>query len=203
MMAKTLFTKLIILIAWNHFASADEHGDTRCSCKCPDAEAVLGSHIVDITYPNRRVYINSSVSALDCNCKHVVVPVLGLDMEQTDRFCPRCACKHETRSVMTIKVVVGIIIWVLSMLALYVMYLVFVDPMFRPGLRRPNISYQEHQNENDNFENLNDENVLNATQMSSIRPRNMVSKVKNDQKKWKRQVELQRTTVYDRHSMLN
>ena len=43
----------------------------------------------------------------------------------------RCACKHETRSVMTIKVVVGIIIWVLSMLALYMMYLVFVDPMFR------------------------------------------------------------------------
>ena len=74
-----------------------------------------------------------------------------------------------------------------------------------PRLRRSNISYQEQQNENDNFENLNDENVVrgNVTQMSSIRPRNMVSKVKSDQQKWKKQVEQQRTTVYDRHSMLN
>ena len=76
---------------------------------------------------------------------------------------------------------------------------------FRPRLRRGNISYQEHQNE-DNLENLNDENVSspsNATQLNSIRPRNVVSKVKNDQKKWKKQVELQRSTVYDRHTMLN
>ena len=32
---------------------------------------------------------------------------------------------------MTIKVVVGIIIWILSMLFIYMIYLVFVDPMFR------------------------------------------------------------------------
>ena len=43
----------------------------------------------------------------------------------------RCYCQHETRSVMTIKVVVGIIIWLLSCLILYMIYLLFVDPMFR------------------------------------------------------------------------
>ena len=63
--------------------------DTRCSCKCPDAEAILGVDVVDTNYPNRRIYINSSVSALDCNCGQVVVPVLGLTREQEDKFCPR------------------------------------------------------------------------------------------------------------------
>ena len=77
---------------------------------------------------------------------------------------------------------------------------------FRPKLRRAaNISYQEQQNENE--ESFNDENVVNSNStpipMSSIRPRSVVSKVKDDQKKWKRNVELQRSTVYDRHSMLN
>lgn len=32
---------------------------------------------------------------------------------------------------MTIKVVVGLIIWVLSLLLIYLLYLVFVDPVFR------------------------------------------------------------------------
>lgn len=113
--------------------------DTRCSCKCPDAEAILGPSQVDTSYPNRRVYINSTVSAPDCDCDHVVVPVLGLDNNQKDMFCPRCYCQHETRSVMTIKVVVGIIIWVLAMLFVYMIYLVFVDPMFR--LVKPSIIY--------------------------------------------------------------
>ena len=112
----------------------EDFGDTRCSCKCPDAEAILGD-VIDTNYPHRRVYINSTVSAPDCDCEHVVVPVLGLDRgeskELKDRFCPRCICKHETRSVMTIKVVVGIILWIFAMLFIYMIYLVCVDPMFR------------------------------------------------------------------------
>ena len=63
-----------------HQSHAEDFGDTRCSCKCPDAEAVLGQ-VIDTDYPNRRVYINSSVSAPNCDCEHVVVPVLGLDAE--------------------------------------------------------------------------------------------------------------------------
>lgn len=118
-----------------NFLFPPDHVDSRCSCKCPDAEAILGADVVDINYPNRRIYINSSVTALDCNCGQVVVPVLGLTREQEDKFCPRCYCQHETRSVMTIKVVVGIIIWILSCLLLYMIYLIFVDPMFRLGIQ--------------------------------------------------------------------
>ena len=71
-------------------------------------------------------------------------------------------------------------------------------------MRRANNTYQQQTNE-DNMESFNDENVdqRNSTQLSNIRPRSVVNKVKNDQEKWKRQVELQRTSVYDRHTMLN
>ena len=74
----------------------------------------------------------------------------------------------------------------------------------RPRLRRANNTYQQQTNE-DNMESFNDENVdqRNSTQLSNIRPRSVVNKVKSDQEKWKRQVELQRTSVYDRHTMLN
>ena len=55
------------------------------------------------------------------------------------------------------------------------------------------------------MESFNDENVdlANSTQLNQLRPRSVVNKVKNDQEKWKRQVELQRSSVYDRHTMLN
>ena len=110
--------------------SLEDHYDTRCSCKCPNAESIFGNEISP-DYPNRKVYINSKVNASECTCQNVVRPLLGLSEEQTEKFCPRCNCQHETRSVMTIKVVVGLIIWVLSLLLIYLLYLVFVDPVFR------------------------------------------------------------------------
>jgi len=200
-----MITALLALLALSsHWARAEDHYDTRCSCKCPNAESIFGRDEINLDYPNRKVYINSAVNASECTCQNVVRPLLGLDEEQMEKFCPRCNCQHETRSVMTIKVVVGLIIWVLSLLLIYLIYLVFVDPVFRPRLRRGNTSYQQHTNE-DHLESFNDENVNlgNSTQLSQLRPRSVVNKVKSDQEKWKRQVELQRSSVYDRHSMLN
>ena len=53
---------------------------TRCSCKCPEAAFVDPDIKTD--WAKRKVYINSTVAAADCDCEHVVVPVLGLDQEQ-------------------------------------------------------------------------------------------------------------------------
>ena len=75
------------------------------------------------------------VNASECTCENVVMPLLMLNDEQVEKFCPRCNCQHETRSVITIKVVVGLIIWILSLLLIYLVYLVFVDPVFRLGKR--------------------------------------------------------------------
>jgi hypothetical protein len=46
------------------------------------------------------------VQASNCDCEHVVKPVLDLTQDQVDKLCPRCQCKHEERSTITIKVVV-------------------------------------------------------------------------------------------------
>ena len=129
---------------------------------------------------------------------------------KVDKFCPRCVCKHETRSVTTIKVVVIIILWVMSILIIYLAFLVCVDPMlggkgFRPSARSN--PYQQHEDE----DSINDDsasNIDNSTPMSqynrgSLGPRSVVNRVRSDQERWKRQVEIQRSSVYDRHTMLN
>ena len=110
---------------------SSDHYDTRCSCKCPNAESIFEQEEINIDYPNRKVYISSTVNESHCTCENVVRPLLRLNDEQVEKFCPRCNCQHETRSVLTIKVVVGLIIWILSLLLIYLVYLVFVDPVFR------------------------------------------------------------------------
>ena len=54
--------------------------DTRCSCKCPEAETL--DPPINIDWPGRKIYINSTVSPTDCDCEHVVQPVLVLTQEQ-------------------------------------------------------------------------------------------------------------------------
>ena len=127
----------LLLLYYNYCNSpiSSDHYDTRCSCKCPDAESIFEQGEINIAYPNRKVYINSMVNASECTCENVVMPLLMLNDEQVEKFCPRCNCQHETRSVITIKVVVGLIIWILSLLLIYLVYLVFVDPVFRLGKR--------------------------------------------------------------------
>ena len=115
----------------HHLPPSSDHYDTRCSCKCPNAESIFEQGEINVDYPNRKVYISSTVNASECTCENVVRPLLRLNDEQVEKFCPRCNCQHETRSVLTIKVVVGLIIWILSLLLIYLIYLVFVDPVFR------------------------------------------------------------------------
>jgi len=190
--------------------NAYDHVDNRCSCKCPEAETLDPD--IQIDWPGRKIYINSTVSPTDCDCEHVVQPVLGLDKEQVDKFCPRCVCQHETRSVTTIKVVVIIIIWVMSILIIYLGFLVCIDPLLggkglRPRARTINNPYQQH-HDDDSMNDDSSQNIDNDTPMSqytrgAVGPRSVVNRMRSDQEKWKRQVEIQRSSVYDRHTMLN
>ena len=115
----------------------------RCACKCPEA----AWFDIDSSWEERKIYINSSVEAADCDCEHVVVPLLKLDAEMAEKFCPRCLCKAETRSVLTIKVVVGLIIWVLALLLIYLGYLVCLEPLLTgtPRSRATGGQYRHHQ----------------------------------------------------------
>merc|ERR1712004_885245 len=134
-----------LLLCTIGISSGADHVDSRCACKCPEA----AWFDIDSSWEERKIYINSSVEAADCDCEHVVVPLLKLDAEMAEKFCPRCLCKAETRSVLTIKVVVGLIIWVLALLLIYLGYLVCLEPFLTgtPRSRATGGQYRHHQDE--------------------------------------------------------
>eukprot|EP00088_Acartia_fossae_P067896 TRINITY_DN8516_c0_g1_i8.p1 TRINITY_DN8516_c0_g1~~TRINITY_DN8516_c0_g1_i8.p1 ORF type:complete len:257 (-),score=45.11 TRINITY_DN8516_c0_g1_i8:39-728(-) len=213
-------------------APAASNLDERCSCKCPGIVDVFGANssiLVDLDFPSRKLYINSTVSAQDCDCEHVIRPVLSLDSAQMEKLCPRCKCTHQQRSTTTIKVVIIMILWVLSILAVYLLYLVCVDPMFRGkqiqvirGGRGLNSSlpYQQQENDLNTGGDIIDNDVT-ATPLRSYQQRHsssdgvavggsgagasrgVVNRLGRETDRWKRQVEIQRSSVYDRHTMLN
>jgi len=202
-------TTLSLVLTLASLTAAYDHVDNRCSCKCPEAETLDPD--INIDWPGRKIYINSTVSPTDCDCEHVVKPVLGLDKEQVDKFCPRCVCQHETRSVTTIKVVVIIILWVMSILVIYLGFLVCVDPLLggrglRPRARVSN-PYQQHQDDDsindDSAHNIDNDTPMSQYSRGSLGPKSVVNRMRSDQEKWKRNVEIQRSSVYDRHTMLN
>jgi len=107
------------------------------------------------------------------------------------------------------------ILWCLCILALYLLYLVFVDPMFKGkqiqmGRRGLNTSLPYQQQENDDQGAI--DNDFTATPLRSYRSNldqrgdangSVVNRLGREADRWKRQVEIQRHSVYDRHTMLN
>jgi len=199
---------MLLLLLLASTVLADDHGDSRCSCKCPEASWFQ----IETQFQERKIYINSTVEAQDCDCEHVVVPVLHLNQSQIDTFCPRCLCKAETRSVLTIKVVVGLVMWVLAVLLIYLMYLVCLEPMLGGGpRRRAGGPYRQHQDE----PTIPDDSTLAGTGLglgdstpmaqytSRGAARSVVNRLGVNQDRWRRQVEVQRSSVYDRHTLLN
>ena len=137
-----------------------KHQDSRCQCKCPDVSTVgatIGQQLDDYSLNNkdtRSIYINSSVKAEDCDCEKVVLPKTNLNKTQAESFCPRCQCKYQVRSLTIIKVVVILVIWVISILVIYMGFLSCLEPLLNrrgggacaiPG--RSNVSYREHRDE--------------------------------------------------------
>lgn len=59
-------------------------------------------------------------------------------------FCAKCACKYEIRNINIIKFVVIICIWVISLLVVYMLFLICLDPLLN---KRAKGNYQEHTNE--------------------------------------------------------
>jgi len=206
-MAWLFLISLCLLYSLPYTHSLDQHVDSRCSCKCPVTGFVDPD--IDTDWQERKIYINSTVDAGDCDCEHVVVPLLRLDKEQTDKFCPRCQCSHETRSVMTIKVVVAIILWVLSLLFVYLLYLVCIEPFLgNKGINltgaargRRSAPYTQQEDE------VTDDGMAAMSPMAQYSSRgsarNVVNRLGVNQDRWRRQVEIQRTSVYDRHTLLN
>lgn len=200
-------------------APALSNVDLRCSCKCPGIDDVFGDNsslALALDYPQRKLYINSTVIPQDCDCEHVIQPVLNLDFTQMEKLCPRCKCTYQKRSTTTIKFVIILILWILCILAMYLLYLVFVEPMFKGKqiqmVRRGfNTSQPYQQQENDDHGAIDNDvtaTPLRSYDRSSLDQRgdvngSVVNRLGREADRWKRQVEIQRHSVYDRHTMLN
>ncbi|KPP63237.1 hypothetical protein Z043_118520 [Scleropages formosus] len=154
--------------------------DVRCKCICPPYRNISG-HIY-----------NRNVSQKDCNCLHVVepMPVPGHDVEA---YCLLCECKFEERSSNTIKVTIIIYLSVVGSLLLYMLFLLLVDPF----IRKQEPYTQPLQNEEDS------EDVRCQAGGLPGRGSTVLERVEGAQQRWKRQVQEQRRTVFDRHKMLS
>lgn len=127
-----------------------------------------------------RMYIDCS------KCESVVLPKLGDQIKGKEEiFCPRCDCKYENRNTTIIKVliflpntdqifhhcyvmyeintffiflqiVVIIVIWVISLLVIYMLFLICLDPLLNKRIHKAsaNIGYHEHNNEEVNIKFL-------------------------------------------------
>ncbi|XP_074384329.1 proton-transporting V-type ATPase complex assembly regulator TMEM9 isoform X2 [Zonotrichia albicollis] len=129
------------------------------------------------------------------NCLHVVepMPVPGNDVEA---YCLLCECKYEERSTTTIKVIIIIYLSVVGALLLYMAFLVLVDPL----IRKPDPYTQPLHNEEDS----EDTHSLAAVPgLPGARANTVLERVEGAQQRWKRQVQEQRKTVFDRHKMLS
>ncbi|KFU83827.1 Transmembrane protein 9, partial [Chaetura pelagica] len=153
--------------------------DIRCKCICPPYRNISG-HIY-----------NKNVSQKDCNCLHVVepMPVPGNDVEA---YCLLCECKYEERSTTTIKVIIIIYLSVVGALLLYMAFLVLVDPL----IRKPDAYTQPLHNEEENED-------PHSLAVPGARANTVLERVEGAQQRWKRQVQEQRKTVFDRHKMLS
>ncbi|XP_066993000.1 uncharacterized protein CG1161 [Anabrus simplex] len=172
------------------FVQGQSYEDVRCKCVCPNPS------VVNVTQSNRKLYIGN-VPPNQCTCDNVILPQVGDEIKRKEQeFCPRCECKYESRNTSIIKYVVIIVIWIISLLVIYMLFLICLDPLLN---KRSKGNYQEHTNEEDDTSN----SVSGGTSHAMGVRANVLNRVGHQQDKWKRQVREQRRNIYDRHTMLN
>ncbi|XP_043572956.1 transmembrane protein 9 isoform X2 [Chiloscyllium plagiosum] len=119
------------------------------------------------------------------------MPVPGRDVEA---YCLLCECKYEERSTTTIKVTIIIYLTVVGALLVYMAFLMIVDPL----IRKPDSYIQPLHNEEDT-----EDTRPFAPSHGQVRANTVLERVEGAQQRWKRQVQEQRKTVFDRHKMLS
>uniref|UniRef100_A0A1B0A1M7 Uncharacterized protein n=1 Tax=Glossina pallidipes TaxID=7398 RepID=A0A1B0A1M7_GLOPL len=103
-------------------------------------------------------------------------------------------------------VVVIIVIWIISILVIYMLFLMCLDPLLN---KRVKANYQEHTNEDVHNRYANDDAATTTPPLPSLANQelnsraNVLNRVGHQQDKWKRQVREQRRHIYDRRTMLN
>ncbi|KYM99618.1 hypothetical protein ALC62_09620 [Cyphomyrmex costatus] len=214
-MLKYIFPVAIIVIACLSQQSEAQYDDKRCKCICPSLSSVINT-----TQSTERLTYIINVPPLQCKCESVVLPKLGEQIKGKEEvFCSRCDCKYENRNTTIIKIVVIIVIWVISLLVIYMLFLICLDPLLNKRIHKAsaNIGYHEHNNEecfgHSHYIGLvhikkaalykDDSSLAPGTSHPMGERGNVLNRVGHQQDKWKRQVREQRRNIYDRHTMLN
>ena len=96
-------------------------------------------------------------------------------------------------------VVVVIVIFVVSVLFVYMAFLACLDPILNKKVKSGDdrIGYKEHYDENEWDDD--EEEARAETEVSD----SVMDRLGNQQNKWQRKVLEQRKNIYDRHAMLN
>ncbi|KAK9300858.1 hypothetical protein QLX08_006567 [Tetragonisca angustula] len=183
-------------VSVNEATSHAQYDDKRCKCICPSLLSVINT---TQSSSERKTYI-INVPPSECKCENVVLSKVGDQLKGKEEiFCSRCDCKYENRNTTIIKIVVILVIWVISLLVIYMLFLICLDPLLNKRIHKAstNIGYHEHNNEDD------DSSTAPGTFHAMGERGNVLNRVGHQQDKWKRQVREQRRNIYDRHTMLN
>ncbi|KAF3425761.1 hypothetical protein E2986_10056 [Frieseomelitta varia] len=196
-MLKHIFAAtVIVLICLSGSEVRAQYDDKRCKCICPSLLSVINT---TQSSSERKTYI-INVPPSECKCENVVLSKVGDQLKGKEEiFCSRCDCKYENRNTTIIKIVVILVIWVISLLVIYMLFLICLDPLLNKRIHKAstNIGYHEHNNEDD------DSSTAPGTFHAMGERGNVLNRVGHQQDKWKRQVREQRRNIYDRHTMLN
>ncbi|KAK7107672.1 proton-transporting V-type ATPase complex assembly regulator TMEM9-like isoform X2 [Littorina saxatilis] len=195
MSAATTFAKslaalfVVVVVFLPRYSEQASFEDVRCKCVCPRIENGTGPVHIKMVEPN------------NCKCEYVVPPMIS---PQHVDICHYCECKYESRNTTTIKVVVIFIICVVTLLFVYMLFLLCLDPLIQ---RRP-AQYSQHTDEEEDMSTHRPSqlDVAGAAASASeayARQRSLLNRVTDEQKKWKGTVQEQRRNIYDRHTMLN
>uniref|UniRef100_A0A0A9YFX8 Uncharacterized protein CG1161 n=1 Tax=Lygus hesperus TaxID=30085 RepID=A0A0A9YFX8_LYGHE len=185
-MNRPLAAFFIVCTFYLGFAEAN-YEDARCFCTCT---------VINGTQRYKELHITNVPPNNDCDS----IPIDAIDTpNKTQELCPRCECKYESRNTSIIKVVVAIVIWVISILVIYMFFLLCLDPLLN---KRAKSSYVEHTNEEDDTTSVGPSGAPVSSHQMGVRG-NVLNRVGHQQDKWKRQVREQRKNIYDKHTMLN
>ena len=230
---------LLVLVDAGDIAAQDQvdtlalhhtHTDVRCKCVCPNPSFLNATHI------ERKLYIKN-VSPTLCDCPNVVITSLydkikidsANSFQLPEAFCLRCVCKYEQRNTAVIKFVVMMVMFVVAVLAIYLMFLI-LEPKVRHRLRlNYSIQIEEEQmslrqyhdessvpDEDSHNQHLPDVAVTTTTTTTSrscdwgagdgqsvSRPGAILKHVSSRQDRWKHQLAVQRKNIYEDRSILN
>ncbi|ESO04896.1 hypothetical protein HELRODRAFT_191505 [Helobdella robusta] len=198
---------LIILILMMLFViiTKAQYDDVRCKCVC------LPKHPLDnSTNTTRKIFVKSFHEPSFCKCENVVPEKL-----QSDNFCVKCDCQWQRRNTATIKVVVIFIVCVVSLLVMYMIFLLCLDPLLNKQMRA-NYEQQEDTISTSDAINSRLSQVFSQSDKGSssrstsrqrpgviTRVKEEMKKVQGEQERWKDTVDEQRQHIYVKHTMLN